>query len=115
MINTKKNTILRFFIYYDEKEKEFIGVCVDLAIIKVGNDPRKVKDDLINASFGYAEAVCNQNLPDKLLNHKLPKEYLDVHNFICNAISKKQLKEFKVDLNNIETFFQKVPEICHAI
>ena len=49
--NIKKDGMLRFFIYYDKKEKEFVGVCVDLGIIKCGENPYYVEKDLTEAAM----------------------------------------------------------------
>lgn len=114
--NTKKKGMLRFFIYYDKKEKEFVGVCIDLGIIKCGDNPYYVEKDLTEAAMGYIETIGKENLPDTLLNQKPPQEYLDIFEKISNAILHRNVaSRSTVDVDEARTFVRKVPaELCHA-
>lgn len=113
--NTKKKGMLRFFIYYDKKEKEFVGVCVDLGIIKCGDNPYFVEKDLKEAASGYLETVTKENLPDSLLNQKPPQEYIEIFHKISNAIFNRKAQESStVDLSEARTFVKTVPELCPA-
>ena len=114
--NTKKNGILRFFIYYDKKEKEFVGVCVDLGIIKCGDNPYYVEKDLTDAAMGYVEMIEKENLPDNLLNQKPPHEYLEIFVKISDAFfHRKASGHSTIDVDEARTFVRKVPtELCLA-
>ena len=112
--NTKRRGVLRFFIYFDQADKEFVGVCVDLGIIKTDNDPYRLKQDLENAALGYVEIVYKNKLPDYLLNQKPPKKYLDIFQDILSAIEAKEKSRYRVDLNETQTFFRSVKDLCPA-
>lgn len=114
--NTKKTGILRFFTYFDEKAKEFVGVCLDLSIVKCGENPYYVEKDLVEAAMGYVEAVCKNRLPDALLNQKPPKEYLNLFEQFISATSRHEpakkhifsrAKDFSVQL---EGFLRLAPQ-----
>jgi len=113
MKNTKKKGIYRFFIYYDKNDKEFVGVCIELGIIKVGKDPEEVQEDLNNAALGYIKAVVKDNLPDKLLNQEPPKKYLDIYKQIIEASAKRKIPR-KIDLNESFAFARTAGDLCPA-
>lgn len=117
-MNTKKKGILRFFVYYDKKEKEFVGVCIDLGIIKSGSDCEEVKKDLTMAARGYVETIIKDNLPDALLNQKPPRMYLVIFKRLLNAMQKRRGDNMKspIDMSSVQTFFQLLPvkELCLA-
>jgi hypothetical protein len=112
--NTKQRGILRFFIYFDKTDREFVGVCVDLGIVKTSNDPNRLKQDLESAAIGYLEVINKNNLPDYLLNQKPPKIYIDIFNEIQSAIEASGPDKYKVDLNETQTFFKRVADLCPA-
>lgn len=121
--NTKKKGILRFLIYFDQRDEEFVGVCMDLSIIKCGKNPEQVKMDLVNASLGYVETVCKENLPDSLLNQKPPKIYVDIFKqFISitegskkyNSLSKGK-KVDRIDFASTNVFVRPIDHLCLAI
>jgi hypothetical protein len=114
-INSKNSGVLRFFVYFDKKDKEFVGVCVDLGIIKVGNDPYEVKKDLENATMGYLEVISTNSLPDYLLNQRPPKKYMDMFNAIQEGLKTREVKKSTFDLSTVQsTFFKNVNDLCHA-
>lgn len=115
MKNTKQNTVLRFFTYYDEKGKEFVGVCLDLGIVKSGENPYFVEKDVVDAAMGYVEAVCKEHLPDTLLQQKPPQEYIDrFERFIQTTTTQRIPKHLGFNLDEARTFIRTFPEVCLA-
>jgi hypothetical protein len=121
--NTKKRGVLRFLVYFDPKDEEFIGVCMDLGIIKCGKNSDQVKQDVVEASIGYLETICKDNLPDKLLNQKPPKEYIDIfNNFISISEGTKKYtslakgkKNKEIDIASTNVFCRPIRDLCHVI
>ena len=110
--STKKESLLRFFIYYDKKEHEYVGVCIDLGIIKCGENPYHVEQDLVDAALGYVETIEQEELPDYLLNQKPPQEYLTIFKKLIRATvshSRYVSQKPQVDFNEARTFLKKVP------
>lgn len=121
--NTKKEGMLRFLVYFDPKDFEFVGVCMDLGIIKCGKNPKQVEQDLIEASVGYVETVCKDNLPDVLLNQAPPKEYIDVfNNYMAIAEGTKKYKSLskakkksEIDIESTNVFCRPIVDTCQII
>ncbi len=113
--NTKKNMLLRFFIYFDKQEKEFVGVCVDLGIIKAGNDPKQVEKDLNDTAVGYIENIIkDKDFSEDLLNQEPPKEYMEIYNEILGASQRRKIRVPNLDFNQARTFYKQESELCHA-
>ena len=121
--NTKEKGLLRFLVYFDPKDNEFVGICMDLSLIKTGRNPLEVERDVVEAAMGYVETVCKENLPDKLLNQKPPKEYIDVfNNYLALTSGSKEFKslikrkkEQELDLASMKTFLKPLVGLCHEI
>ncbi|MBT6300863.1 MAG: hypothetical protein HOJ15_00350 [Candidatus Jacksonbacteria bacterium] len=113
--NTKHSGLLRFFVYFDNSDKEFVGVCVELGIIKTGKDQSRVRKNLINASIGYLETLHENDLPDYLLNQYPPKQYMDIFESIQAASTKREIKKSKVDMDDAQMFFKHVHSLCPAV
>ncbi len=107
--NTKHGGILRFFLFFDKKAKEFVGVSMDIGIIKCGDNPYFVEKDLIDSSLGYIENVCENDLPDYLLNEGPPQEYIDLFDKYQRLVSSNKKKEFIADFEEARTFIKIVP------
>jgi hypothetical protein len=88
MSNTKEFGALRFFIYPDMAEKAFVGVCIDLGIVKVDKNLDRLKKDLEEAAQGYVEGIIKYNLNEALLNQKPPKKYLDLYERYLSELKK---------------------------
>lgn len=71
--NTKKEGKVTIFTY--KKGKKFISVCLELDIIKEGNEPNQLIQEMIEAVMGHVETVCLNNLDDALLNRPAPQKY----------------------------------------
>ena len=111
--NTKQKGALRFFIYFDKKDKEFVGVCIDIGLIKCGENPYFVEKDLTDASFGYVENVCKNNLPDYLLNELPPQEYLDKFEQYQKLLANKKIMKNILELfEDARSFIKPIP--CYA-
>jgi len=115
-VNTKKQGVLRFFIYQDGKTKEFVGLCIDLGIVKFNKNLVKLKTDLDEAAKGYVETIIKRNLDEKLLNQTLPAGYLNLYNkylLLLHLKAKRPLKGFpKSKFGSIrqgEVFTKSVP------
>ena len=118
MKNRKSKGLLKFFVYFDKKDQEYVGVCVDLCIIKTGQNPYVVENDLKEASMGYIEAVSrDKDFSDKLLNQKLPEKYQNIFDMIIEvAVDKKKVLSKPVSFDNASFFYQRIPsQLCHAI
>ena len=121
--NTKEKGILRFLVYFDPKDNEFIGVCMDLGIIKTGKNPINVEKDVTEAAMGYVETICKEKLSDKLLNQKPPKEYIEIFNNYITITSgakeftslTKRKKAQGLDIESVKTFLKPLVGLCHAI
>jgi|SRR3989338_829563 len=80
MSNTKEQGALSFFIFFDNKEKEYAGFCIELGILKFGSSLAQVREDLQNAAKGYVETVVKHNLSVALLSdHNIPDEYKQIY------------------------------------
>ena len=113
--NTKKNILLRFFIYFDKQEQEFVGVCVDLGIIKAGTDPDQVEKDLDEAALGYIQNIVkDKDFNEDLLNQEPPKEYMDIYNEIIDVSQRRKIRTDNLDFNQARTFYKQESELCPA-
>lgn len=78
MNNAKKQGQFRFVIYKRAGERKYTGVCLDLDIIEEDKDPVALRKSLEEAAQGYLEAVCKNNLDDKLLSKPAPRQYWQI-------------------------------------
>ncbi|HEY5267937.1 MAG TPA: hypothetical protein VII94_02290 [Candidatus Saccharimonadales bacterium] len=80
-MNTINKGQVNMVFIRDPIKDEFIGFCYEFAIVKYGDDLFDLKNDLIEASKGYLEAVSKIKASDKLLNmsDKLPSEFRDLY------------------------------------
>lgn len=123
MDNTKEKGVLRFLVYFEPKDNEFVGICMDLGIIKTGKNPTQVEQDVTEAAMGYVETICKEKLSNKLLNQKPPKEYIEVfNNYIAITSGNKAFKSLDkrkenqaLDLTSMKTFLKPLVGLCHAI
>ena len=116
MKNTKQQGLLRFFIYFDKKDNEYVGFCIDLGIIKCCSNPYHIERDLVEAAQGYVETVCEQKLPDNLLNQSPPREYLDIfESFVRTITCKQTVQDSSINFDEARTFSKSVPELCPAM
>lgn len=74
--NIKEKGIF-YFLMFEEKE-HYVAVCLNLDIIEYGKDKIELWKSIIEAAFGYLEAVRKKNLSDELLNTIAPKKYWDM-------------------------------------
>lgn len=88
MNNTKKQGVIRFFIY--KERKKYIGVCLDLDIVEEGKDIEKIKESLTEAVRGYIETVTKEKMDDNLLNRPAPKIYWEKYEAFLKFIAKKR-------------------------
>ncbi len=97
--NTKKEGLLHFMMY--QSKGKYIAFCIDLALIREGKDPLKLKNRIERIAFKYVDNVIKNNLNDNLLNQTLPKEYINMYNSSSKDIEKfKQVK--KVNNSKLE-------------
>ena len=72
--NTKKRGLLRFIVF-QEKDKDYKAVCLDLNIIEYGKDPDKLIDSIVEAAHSLINGVIKNKLPDKVLNNPASLKY----------------------------------------
>jgi hypothetical protein len=68
--NTKKNGLFRFLVFQNQ-DKDYEGVCLELNIVEFGKNPDKLMESI-------QEAVKKKNLPDDCLNDFAPHNFLTV-------------------------------------
>lgn len=88
--NTKQYGSLRFFIYFDVTQDTYVGVCLDVGIVKENKNPEELRQELLEAAVGYVETVDTSNLPDELLNQRVPKEYQDIYEAFLESLKISQ-------------------------
>jgi hypothetical protein len=93
--NTKRSTNLRFMMY--GTKSGYTAVCLDLALIREGKDPLKLKNRIERVAYNYFINVVKHNLDDNLLNQTLPEEYMtkykDCSEAIRNFTEKKNISD----------------------
>ena len=68
--NTKKSGLFRFLVFQNQ-DKDYEGVCLELNIVEFGENPDKLMESIQEAAFSLLEAVKKKNLPDDYLCEKL--------------------------------------------
>jgi len=84
--NSKKKGGLTFFIYF--KDKEWVGVCLEMDIVKVGTNREEVEKDLLSSTFSIIQLVMDGKLSEKVLNKPAPNEYMKMY---LDAFDKKNV------------------------
>ena len=102
MKNTKKQGFLRFIIYKRPKDKLYTGVCLDLDIVEQSENMERLKKSLVEAAFGYVEAVCEKDLSEQLLNHPAPKKYWKIL---------VELEAYLHSIHQVESAKEQIPAI----
>jgi len=75
--NTKKNGLFRFLVFQNQ-DKDYEGVCLELNIVEFGENPDKLMESIQEAAFSLLEAVKKKNLPDDCLNDFAPLRYWEI-------------------------------------
>jgi len=65
---------LRFMIY-ESKPRLYTAVCLELGLVREGDDPLKLRARISGLARKYLESVIKNNLDDRLLNQDLPAKY----------------------------------------
>ena len=111
--NTKNFGSLTVF-FFKEKAK-FVSVCLELDIIKEGDNLDDVRKEMQESISGYIETVCKGNYSDDLLNRPAPKKYWDKYSEFLRFLKEKQ-KQKEVAAKNttrgIETSVMDMKELC---
>src|SRR3989344_2204624 len=103
MNNEKSKGVLSYFLFYDSREKEYVGICVELGMLRFGSDLNKLKEDLQNASKGYVETIIKNDLSENLLNQELPEEYKELYSKFIEFLNEKSQSFGKVRQNVFTT------------
>ncbi|GEM_PF-2032252 len=74
--NNKKSWLLRFMVYPAQRKGWYTAVCLDLAIIREGKDAFKLYQQINKLAMQYVASVISGDLENKLLNQKLPHQYI---------------------------------------
>ncbi len=75
--NTKKHLTLRFIIYPSKHRGWYTAVCLELGLIREGQDFFRLRRQINKLAIRYASWVIKNNLSDDLLNQKLPRQYIE--------------------------------------
>lgn len=91
MRNTKQKGSLRMVIFPSkDSEYRYTAACIELAIVREGDDAFELLQELQSASRHYLQNVIEHYLSDDLLNQTLPKKYLDAYKRAERAKQKLQ-------------------------
>ena len=74
-------------------EGGYKAFCPDLALIREGKDPLKLKNHIERVARSYVRNVLEQNLSGDLLNQSLPDEYMAMYHECLKAVEKYEEKE----------------------
>lgn len=74
--NSKKKWLLRFMVYPAQRKGWYTAVCLDLAIVREGKDAFKLYQQINKLAMQYVDLVISDDLENKLLNQKLPNQYI---------------------------------------
>ena len=70
---------------YPSGKGKYTSVCLELALIREGSDPLKLRKRITLLAEKYFQSVVSNNLDDSLLNQKLPGKYLKKYKEIERA------------------------------
>jgi hypothetical protein len=73
--NTKEKGAFIYIIY--KEDDSYVAVCLNLNIVEYGEEPKKLRESIEEASSSYLEAVRKENLSDEYLNQTPDKKYID--------------------------------------
>ena len=90
MRNTKKKFRLRFMLYPASSKKRYVVACLDLALIREGEDAFKLIQQINKVALKYVESIRKNNLDDALLNQELPKRYIEKYKKIESEMLKRK-------------------------
>lgn len=108
--NTKKQGSLRFFTYFDVAQDTYIGVCFEAGIVKESKDPEALRKELLEGAVGYVEAVMKADLPDHLLNQRVPQEYEEIYEAFLKSLDSSQHKRaLPSGIQHPSVFSERVP------
>src|SRR3989338_7815561 len=111
MKNTKNKGVLHFLVYREPSSKEYTGVCLELGLVEVSENPDFLKQSLIDAARGYVHTIIKENLSDELLNVKPSKEYVELYMNALNSLSiDKKTEKSKQTLNDIFVFTKPIKD-----
>lgn len=71
-----------------KKGSGYEAFCPNLALIREGQDPLKLKNQIERVADSYVRNVIECNLSEKLLNQSLPKEYMGIYYECLKAVEK---------------------------
>lgn len=103
-------------IYKDLQEKMYVGVCMQMNVVKVASDPARVEKELQEAVDAILTMVKKGKLSEKVLNNKAPEEYWQLFRYFWeNSQNHKSSPISHVD--SAEVKFKSSPvlqELCCA-
>lgn len=110
MTNTKQHGALHFFTYFDVAQDTNVGVCFEVGIVKENRDAQALRQELLEAAVGYIEAAGKNNLPDDLLNQRVPKEYEDIyHSFLASLTTNTSRQTMPSGIQHPNVFAERMP------
>lgn len=85
MKNSKERGFLTLLIHFDPKESAYVGVCLQMNIVKVGKDQKQVENELKETVDTVLKLVRCGDLSEKVLNHRAPDEYWNMFKHFYQA------------------------------
>ena len=109
MKNTKNRGILHFLIYKEHSSKEYTGVCLELGLLDVSENPDYLKQSLIDAAKGYVHTIIKEKLSDDLLNISPAKEYKELYLRALQSLRiDRKIEKVEPKLNDILVFTKQI-------
>ncbi len=106
--NTKNKGTVRIFTY--KQGSKFISVCLELDIVKEGNNILDLNKEMFESVVGHIKTVCKEKMDDKLLNRPAPQKYWDKYQDYLLKLEDRKKTSVKIPLGGISTF--GIPELC---
>lgn len=109
MKDTKTKGELHFVIYREPETKEYVGLCLELGLLEVSENPDYLRQSLIDAARGYVLTVAQEEMSDDLLNTRPSKEHQELYETALRALRLKR-EERNYTLRDVLVFSRPMME-----
>ena len=79
------------YLIFKEKDT-FVGVCLTFDLIREGNDPDALLEELRESARDHINMVIEQDMLESLLNRHAPKEYWEIYDKKAKETQKLLIK-----------------------